>query len=45
MGLFIVPIVTFMLLLGWLSVPLGYTERKWANEQPAETLRDVAAAP
>jgi len=38
-GLFIVPIVTFLLLLGWLSVPLGYTERKWANEQPAETLR------
>lgn len=38
-GLFIVPVVTFLLLLGWLSVPLGYSERQWATEQPAETLR------
>jgi hypothetical protein len=38
-ALFIVPIVTFLLLLGWLSVPLGYAERKWATEQPTETLR------
>lgn len=38
-SLFIVPVVTFLLLLGWLSVPLGYSERKWANEQPSETLR------
>lgn len=38
-GLFIVPVVTFLLLLGWLSVPLGYAERPWASEQPAETLR------
>lgn len=38
-GLFIVPVVTFLLLLGWLSVPLGYSERPWAAEQPAETLR------
>lgn len=39
LGLFIVPAVTFLLLLGWLSVPLGYQERKWATEQPTETLR------
>jgi len=38
-SLFIVPVVTFLLLLGWLSVPLGYSERKWATEQPSETLR------
>lgn len=38
-GLFLVPIVTFLLLLGWLAVPLGYHERKWATEQPTETLR------
>ena len=39
LGLFVVPVVTFLLLLGWLSVPLGYSERKWATEQPTETLR------
>ena len=38
-SLFLVPIVTFLLLLGWLSVPLGYDERKWATEQPSETLK------
>lgn len=38
-ALFLVPVVTFLLLLGWLSVPLGYAERKWATEQPSETLR------
>ncbi|MGL4397563.1 MAG: hypothetical protein ACRCS9_13565 [Hyphomicrobium sp.] len=38
-ALFLVPIATFLLLLGWLSVPLGYSERKWATEQPTETLR------
>ncbi len=38
-SLFLVPVATFLLLLGWLSVPLGYSERKWANEQPSETLR------
>ncbi len=39
LGLFLVPVATFLLLLGWLSVPLGYSERKWATEQPAETLK------
>lgn len=38
-SLFLVPIATFLLLLGWLSVPLGYSERKWATEQPSETLK------
>lgn len=38
-GLFIVPIVTFLLLLGWLAVPLGYNERRWATERPSETLQ------
>lgn len=38
-GLFLTPIVTFLLLLGWLAEPLGYSERKWATEQPTETLR------
>ena len=37
--LFLVPVVTFLLLLGWLAVPLGYSERKWATEQPTETLK------
>ena len=26
-------------LRGWLAVPLGYSERKWATEQPSETLK------
>lgn len=38
-GLFLVPTVTFLLLLGWLSVPLGYGERQWATERPSETLQ------
>ncbi len=38
-GLFLVPIVTFLLLLGWLAVPLGLQERRWATERPAETLQ------
>lgn len=38
-SLFLVPAVTFLLLLGWLAVPLGLQERRWATEQPAETLR------
>ena len=38
-SLFLVPAVTFLLLLGWLAVPLGLNERKWATEQPSETLR------
>lgn len=38
-ALFLVPVVTFLLLLGWLAVPLGYSERKWATEQPSETLK------
>ena len=37
-SLLLAPIATFLLLLGWLSVPLGYGERKWANERPTETL-------
>ena len=39
MSLFLAPIATFLLLLGWLSAPLGYSERKWANESPTETLQ------
>ena len=38
-SLLLAPVATFLLLLGWLSVPLGYGERKWANEKPAETLQ------
>lgn len=38
-GLFLVPVVTFLLLLGWLAVPLGLQERRWATERPAETLQ------
>jgi hypothetical protein len=38
-ALFLAPVATFLLLLGWLAVPLGYSERKWANERPTETLR------
>jgi hypothetical protein len=46
-ALFLAPIATFLLLLGWLSVPLGYAERKWATERPAETLqrRGVLSTP
>ncbi len=38
-SLFLVPIATFLLLLGWLAGPLGYSERKWATERPTETLQ------
>lgn len=38
-SLFLAPIATFLLLLGWLAVPLGFSERKWATERPAETLQ------
>lgn len=38
-SLFLAPIATFLLLLGWLSVPLGYAERRWATESPAKTLQ------
>jgi hypothetical protein len=51
-SLFLVPVVTFLLLLGWLAAPLGFDERKWATEQPSETLKrrglwkpDVLPAP
>ena len=37
-ALFLAPVATFLLLLGWLAVPLGFAERKWATEKPAETL-------
>jgi hypothetical protein len=37
-SLFLAPIATFLLLLGWLAVPLGLSERRWASERPAETL-------
>jgi hypothetical protein len=37
-SLFLAPIATFLLLLGWLSGPLGYGERKWATERPSQTL-------
>lgn len=38
-SLFIAPIVTVFLLIGWLSAPLGYGEKRWATEAPAETLK------
>lgn len=38
-SLFLAPVATFLLLLGWLAEPLGYSERKWATERPAETLQ------
>ena len=38
-ALFLAPIATFLLLLGWLAVPLGFSERKWATEKPTETLQ------
>ena len=38
-SLFFAPFATFLLLLGWLAAPLGYAERKWATESPAETLQ------
>ena len=38
-SLFLAPIATFLLLLGWLAVPLGLSERKWATESPTETLQ------
>jgi hypothetical protein len=39
LALFLAPIATFLLLLGWLAVPLGFSERRWATERPAETLQ------
>ncbi|MGQ0457662.1 MAG: hypothetical protein ACT4OU_11430 [Hyphomicrobium sp.] len=46
-SLFLAPAATFLLLLGWLAAPLGYAERKWATESPAETLqrRGVISGP
>jgi hypothetical protein len=38
-SLFLAPIATFLLLLGWLAVPLGFSERRWATERPSETLQ------
>jgi hypothetical protein len=38
-SLFLAPIATFLLLLGWLAVPLGFAERRWATERPSETLQ------
>ncbi|MBA2125148.1 hypothetical protein DLM45_02770 [Hyphomicrobium methylovorum] len=38
LALILAPIATFLLLLGWLAVPLGYSERRWATERPSETL-------
>lgn len=38
-SLFLAPVATFLLLLGWLAGPLGYSERKWATERPTETLQ------
>ncbi len=38
-ALFLAPIATFLLLLGWLAVPLGFSERRWATERPSETLQ------
>jgi hypothetical protein len=38
LSLFLAPMATFLLLLGWLAVPLGLPERKWATERPSETL-------
>ncbi|MFT3731508.1 MAG: hypothetical protein QM780_08820 [Hyphomicrobium sp.] len=38
-ALFLAPFATFLLLLGWLAVPLGFNERKWATEKPTETLQ------
>lgn len=39
LALFLAPIATFLLLLGWLAVPLGFSERRWATERPSETLQ------
>jgi hypothetical protein len=39
LSLILAPIATFLLLLGWLAVPLGLTERRWATERPSETLQ------
>lgn len=38
-SLFLAPIVTVVLLVGWLSAPLGYGERRWATEAPSDTLK------
>jgi len=37
LALFLAPIATFLLLLGWLAGPLGFSERQWATERPSET--------
>jgi hypothetical protein len=39
LALFLAPIATFLLLLGWLAGPLGFSERQWATERPSETLQ------
>jgi hypothetical protein len=44
-SLFLTPIATFLLLLGWLAVPLGFSERRWATEKPTETLERRGVLP
>jgi uncharacterized membrane protein len=44
-SLFLTPIATFLLLLGWLAVPLGFSERRWATERPSETLQRRGVLP
>jgi hypothetical protein len=44
-SLFLAPIATFLLLLGWLAMPLGFAERKWATEHPSETLERPGILP
>lgn len=45
-ALFIVPVVTFLLFIGWFSVPiLGPHIGPWAREQPGETLSRKLGTP
>jgi hypothetical protein len=37
-SLFLAPLATLLLLLGW-GAPLGFSEKRWATEKPTETLQ------
>ena len=38
-ALFLAPVATGLLLLGWLGTQFGFAERKWAYERPLESLQ------
>ncbi len=44
-SLFLAPLATVLLLVGWLAEPLGYAPAEWAHKRPGELLRSEKEAP